>query len=65
MRSHVALRVVLVAGLLAVTAAAWFLGFFTTSAGAEGLSRKEMLLGILTLGVFAFAIYGFDLRDWF
>jgi hypothetical protein len=30
-----------------------------------GLSHREALLGLLTLGVLGLAAYGFDLRDWF
>ena len=36
-----------------------------TTAPRSGLSHKEALLGLLTLGVLALAAYGFDLRDWF
>lgn len=34
----------------------------TSTAGA--LSRRELLLGMLCLGVLSMAAFGFDLRDW-
>lgn len=34
----------------------------TSTAGA--LSRRELLIGLLALGVLAMAAFGFDLRDW-
>lgn len=30
-----------------------------------GLSHREALVGLLTLGILALALFGFDLRDWF
>jgi hypothetical protein len=35
------------------------------SAAEGGLSHREALVGLLTLGVIALALFGFDLRDWF
>lgn len=35
------------------------------TATSTGLSHREALAGLLTLGVLALALFGFDLRDWF
>lgn len=44
-----------------------FLGGDVSAASAgtgAGLEHREALVGLLTLGVIAIALYGFDLRDW-
>lgn len=64
-RKTLLVRTSLVAALAALAAVAWFAGLFQPGGSGEGLSRRDALLGLLTLGVFAMAAYGFDLRDWF
>jgi hypothetical protein len=49
---------VLVAGL------AWGVGF-SGPATAEPLARRDLFLAMLTLGVLAIAVLGFDMREWF
>lgn len=61
-------RSLLIAGVLTGLAALfWFAGpalAASTQPVNGGLSRQEMLLGLLTLGVLCMAAFGFDLRDW-
>ena len=52
-----ALAAVVLAGALAPAAAA------TVSSG--GLSRRELFVGLLCLGIFGVVAVGFDIRDWF
>lgn len=51
--------------IVALAALAWWAGVFAGGSEGTGLSRRDALLGLLTLGIFSMAIYGFDLRDWF
>lgn len=39
--------------------------FFLPDTNAERLSRRDMMMGVLTLGVLSLAAFGFDMRDWF
>ena len=55
---------VFLAAIVMVAGLAWATGFSGPTPG-KALSREEMLVGVLTLGVLAFAAFGFDLRDWF
>lgn len=62
-------RALVVAAVLTVLAGAlhWtgaLAAATTPAAASEGLSRRDMLLGVLTLGVLCLAAFGFDLRDW-
>lgn len=62
---HVVVRVLLVGALLAFFGAAFWVGGDVSAAeNGSQLSRRDMLLGVLTLGVLSLAAYGFDLRDW-
>ena len=62
-RRPVRLALVVVGAIagVAVLAAGFFL---LPDTNAERLSRRDMTLGLLTLGVLAMAAFGFDLRDW-
>ena len=64
-RRTLLVRTSLATVLVGLAALAWWAGMFGGPPAAGGLSRRDALLGLLTLGVFSLAIYGFDLRDWF
>ncbi|HET6403538.1 MAG TPA: hypothetical protein VFH78_02730 [Candidatus Thermoplasmatota archaeon] len=60
------LRLLLIAGAAVVAVAVLAAGYFLLpDTNAERLSRRDMMLGVLTLGVLSMAAFGFDLRDWF
>lgn len=68
MRKGARLAIIL-AGAVAIAAAGfWLLGGDVSAAATQGASggieHREALVALLTLGIIAIALYGFDLRDW-
>lgn len=63
MRRILRIALIFLAALVMVAGLAWAVGFEGPTA-AKALSRREAFVGILTLGVLAFAAIGFDLREW-
>lgn len=59
-------RVALIAvvALVVVALVAWAAGF-SMPAASSALSRRELFLGMLTLGLLSVALFGIDLREWF
>jgi len=61
--------VLIVLGAVAIAAAGFWLLDGDMSAAAKtgtsgGIEHREALVALLTLGIIAIALYGFDLRDW-
>ena len=61
-----AMRIVLVVlcAIVMVAGLAWAVGFEGPAAG-QAIPRRDLFVAMLTLGVMAIAMFGFDLRDWF
>lgn len=59
---------IILAGAVALAAAGFWLMGGDVSAATQGKSggiqHREALVALLTLGIIAIALYGFDLRDW-
>jgi len=58
-------RLLVVVGAVAAVALLAAGYFLLPDSNAERLSRRDMMMGVLTLGVLCMAAFGFDMRDWF